>query len=243
MTTNNPLLSIVSQDAGQDLNINQGAGGRLNFPLVLSDTRRFNFSGGVDWKFYQLKSFNTNNFIITTVVTNSSGSQTIETRTASPQPERHTELNYIPLAFGLDYFQSDSGGTFSASLALSRNIYAEGHEFTAPTNSIRNKIAYSKAYLSLTRDQKIFKTWSLLLRGSGQVATGPLISNEQFPLGGLSSVRGYYEGDEYGDDGWSGSVELRTPLHQSKRAGVGRLHARLVARFGFCGRRPAFSAG
>jgi len=39
-----------------------------------------------------------------------------------------------------------------------------------------------------------------------------LISNEQFALGGINSVRGYYEGDEYGDSGWFGSIELRTPF-------------------------------
>jgi hemolysin activation/secretion protein len=52
----------------------------------------------------------------------------------------------------------------------------------------------------------------LYLRASGQAATKPLINNEQFALGGLSTVRGYAEGDEYGEDGWSGSVELRTPF-------------------------------
>ena len=64
----------------------------------------------------------------------------------------------------------------------------------------------------LTRDHRVFKTWSLLLRASGQVASGSLLSNEQFALGGMNSVRGYYEGDQYGDAGWFGSAELRTPF-------------------------------
>ena len=50
-----------------------------------------------------------------------------------------------------------------------------------------------------------------MLRANGQMATGALISNEQFSLGGLNSVRGYFEGDVFGDAGWTTSAELRTP--------------------------------
>jgi len=35
-------------------------------------------------------------------------------------------------------------------------------------------------------------------------------------------VRGYFEGDEYGDSGWNGSVELRTPYWQTRVAGISR---------------------
>lgn len=212
VVTQTPLLTIVSQDSGQNLTINESAGARVNVPFVLDENRRFSFSGGFDLKRYLLKSFNTNNFIITTVITNSQGSQTIESRVSSSQPVQSQELNYLPLALGADYFQTDPGGTFSASLGLNWNLYGEGRETTSPTNSIKDKIYYTKATLSLTRDQNVFKNWSLLLRGSGQVTSGALINNEQFALGGVNSVRGYYEGDEYGDAGWFGSVELRTPF-------------------------------
>ena len=37
-------------------------------------------------------------------------------------------------------------------------------------------------------------------------------ANEQFALGGVNNVRGYFEGDEYGDAGWFGSAEVRTPF-------------------------------
>ncbi len=41
-----------------------------------------------------------------------------------------------------------------------------------------------------------------------QLATDPLISNEQFALGGLASVRGYRDAEVLGDSGVRGSVEL-----------------------------------
>lgn len=49
-----------------------------------------------------------------------------------------------------------------------------------------------------------------------QLAGQPLISNEQFSAGGAQSVRGYYESEELGDDGISGSVELYTPSFADK---------------------------
>jgi len=51
----------------------------------------------------------------------------------------------------------------------------------------------------------------VMVRADGQWANGALISNEQFALGGVNTVRGYHEGEQYGDLGWRVSVEPRTP--------------------------------
>jgi hemolysin activation/secretion protein len=45
----------------------------------------------------------------------------------------------------------------------------------------------------------------------GQVANEPLVSAEQFGGGGLGTVRGYLEGEVFGDDAMFGSFELRSP--------------------------------
>lgn len=45
----------------------------------------------------------------------------------------------------------------------------------------------------------------------GQIADQPLLSAEQFSAGGLSSVRGYLEGEVPGDNAFIGSVEFRSP--------------------------------
>lgn len=44
-----------------------------------------------------------------------------------------------------------------------------------------------------------------------QLADSPLISNEQFAMGGVQSVRGYFESQQFTDNGIRGSLELRTP--------------------------------
>lgn len=48
-------------------------------------------------------------------------------------------------------------------------------------------------------------------RLSGQWSPDPLISNEGFSLGGMSSVRGYYESEALGDYGFAIQTEIRSP--------------------------------
>lgn len=56
---------------------------------------------------------------------------------------------------------------------------------------------------------------SLALRVVGQYTTEPLINNEQFAIGGITSVRGYLEAEDLGDIGANGSIELRSPSVKS----------------------------
>jgi hemolysin activation/secretion protein len=72
---------------------------------------------------------------------------------------------------------------------------------------------FTKAYLSLARLQKIVDRVSIMMRGSGQASTRPLVATEQFYIGGADSVRGYPPGEFLGDDGYNVTTELRvSPL-------------------------------
>ncbi len=53
--------------------------------------------------------------------------------------------------------------------------------------------------------------WVVVAKASGQYADAHLVTNEQFALGGVSTVRGYFQSEIVGDVGIGGSVELRTP--------------------------------
>lgn len=59
--------------------------------------------------------------------------------------------------------------------------------------------------------QKLPEDFELFASVQGQLSPQPLISNEQFGLGGLTSVRGYYESELLGDSAIVVSGELRTP--------------------------------
>lgn len=79
-----------------------------------------------------------------------------------------------------------------------------------------NKRYLAKAnYMYLTGDLKHQQDlpWGMSLVGhfAGQAADTPLISNEQFSLGGAQSVRGYFETQALADDAVFGSLELHSP--------------------------------
>lgn len=54
--------------------------------------------------------------------------------------------------------------------------------------------------------------WRLNLSADAQIASGPLPSGEQYSLGGSATVRGYYDYEQSGDEGWSTRAELVTPV-------------------------------
>jgi len=60
--------------------------------------------------------------------------------------------------------------------------------------------------------QTIYRDWSVKLHADGQWANTPLLSNEQYGMGGTAGVRGYTDGEFYGDTGWRVSIEPQTPL-------------------------------
>jgi hemolysin activation/secretion protein len=76
------------------------------------------------------------------------------------------------------------------------------------------------AHPSLRRQQILPGSWSVVAKVDAQLASGPLISNEQYGAGGVESVRGYTESERLGDNGLRGSIELRTPQLFSGHARV-----------------------
>lgn len=57
----------------------------------------------------------------------------------------------------------------------------------------------------------IGRDFNLALRLAGQLADSSLVTNEQFSMGGMSTVRGYYVSEAVGDDGILGSIEIQLP--------------------------------
>ena len=135
-------------------------------------------------------------------------------------PPRAPRVVYFPVNGGLDFSETDGHGSTAANLALSGNFAGNDADFAKLAYSSHAQALFGKAALTASREQKLPAGCSLLVRASGQAASGALISNEQFALGGVNSVRGYYEGDQYGDCGWSGSLELRSPYLASTGGGI-----------------------
>jgi hemolysin activation/secretion protein/AraC-like DNA-binding protein len=212
--TNTAITTVFAQDSGQDITINDAVGFRFTQPVPALSNFRFSISAGLDYKYWHLQSFNTNFFIAISVIPNPDPSQPpdiIRTVTPSPAPTRENSVNYLPATLQLDFSESDKFGNTSFSLVNSINYMGNSGNFARASYTPDATPFYGKINLSLSREQKIGGDWTALLRANAQLATGPLINNEQFALGGMGSVRGYYEGEEYGDDGWFVSIEPRTP--------------------------------
>lgn len=65
--------------------------------------------------------------------------------------------------------------------------------------------------LDASHTENVFRDFQINARLSGQWSPDPLISNEGFSLGGMSSVRGYFESEALADYGFAYQTELRSP--------------------------------
>ncbi|MBK8958920.1 MAG: ShlB/FhaC/HecB family hemolysin secretion/activation protein [Proteobacteria bacterium] len=76
----------------------------------------------------------------------------------------------------------------------------------------RFKAKPSFAYLQVTADNltPLPAGAALFARVSGQVSGDPLITNEQFSVGGVDDVRGYLEAERLGDNAVASTLELRS---------------------------------
>lgn len=206
-----PLLTIVSQDAGRNLAETLGVGARYSRPFALAEQSTLTLAFGLDEKHYRLTRFNTNHFLVTTVVTNAQGTQTLETDVPSPQPTRRDAVDTVPLSASAEFSRGDARGRSFAGVTVVGNFVGSTEALAALAYTSEARPAFGRALVQLGREQRLSADWWVAVRASGQGATGPLLSQEQFVLGGVGSVRGYFEGDEYGDAGWFASAELRSP--------------------------------
>jgi hemolysin activation/secretion protein len=68
---------------------------------------------------------------------------------------------------------------------------------------------FSLLNVSFAHYQNLVDSWSLKLSAVGQVASGPLLSSQQYYLGGLAFGRGFESGWLAGDNAAAGAAELR----------------------------------
>ena len=211
------VLLIGENDVQQDLTINQNLGFRLSRPLAESGKLHATFSGGVDYKDYDITTYKTNNFPFTIITKDISGAPVpISFNVASAVPTTHRQLGYLPLVLRYDATWFDPGSTFNFGVGLSVNTWYSGSraELQNITGSSKSSGHWAILSPSISKDFTIYPDWILTVRADGQWTTEPLISNEQFGAGGVNSVRGYREGEVFGDTGWHVTAEQQTPSHR-----------------------------
>jgi len=201
----------------QDLTVNNDLGARLNTPLKSTSDFHSDLASGFDYKSYQINSYKTNTFIIDQQVYNiyTLKTNTIVSTVPSPAPATVHPLDYLPLSVRYNASLQDARGVSIFDLGLSYNFWHSGsrsnlQSITSSTQSSGHWVVLTPSF---TRRLELFTNWVTLFRADGQWASEPLISNEQFGAGGVNSVRGYQEGQVFGDTGWHVSLEQQTPPH------------------------------
>jgi hemolysin activation/secretion protein len=100
------------------------------------------------------------------------------------------------------------GGTIGATFGI-RSLFNEPDEFQLKRYRAGPNFFYLRGGAQL--EWLLGNRAALAARISGQYSPTPLISNEQFSIGGLDTVRGFTEADQFGDYGLAGGLELRSP--------------------------------
>jgi len=225
-STNNE--SLVQNSVQQDLTVNNDLGFRLNIPLPATADFHASVSGGLDYKDYNLNSYQINGFTTYAGEIDYINGATITNPIVSssylPVPITISHLDYLPVSLRYDAGFHDAFGNATFGLGLSANTWFSA---TVSTNTL-DKYKGISALQTLTSSTKstgywvivnpsfsqdfvIQTNWILTVKADGQWASEPLISNEQFGAGGVNSVRGYQEGEVFGDTGWHVSLEQQTP--------------------------------
>ncbi|WP_370679406.1 ShlB/FhaC/HecB family hemolysin secretion/activation protein [Comamonas sp. GB3 AK4-5] len=124
-------------------------------------------------------------------------------------------ISYTPITLSYNGYRTTEASQSAIDLGLigaSRSFFSIGSDDNAFNDKrwlANPSFLVFKGNLKHTQD--FARGWQVQGRVNFQLASGPLVSNEQFSAGGTTSVRGYYAAERTGDDGYLLGAELRTP--------------------------------
>lgn len=125
--------------------------------------------------------------------------------------EFSSPVTYYPMvaSYGATFRGDKFTTQFNASVTANLGTLSSN---TADFDIKRYKASPSFTHFNadISHTQELGEGFQLWGKVQGQIADGPLVSSEQFSIGGLDSVRGYLESEVLGDDGVVGNVELRS---------------------------------
>jgi hemolysin activation/secretion protein len=211
----NPLANISSQFGQQNFTFDNNVGAKFTLPVRQIAGVNSAFSLGVDFKTYDAPTFSTNLTYFSLYGKDSLGNVFLITnKTISLPSNSREQLTYVPLSFGWSASRPDASGGFAFNYSQSLFLGAFGSSrtnFQVVAGAPRAGGNYTTINAGLARQQNLPRGWSALLNLNGQWSSAPLIANEQFALGGTSGVRGYQQGETYGDNGWRALFDVRAP--------------------------------
>jgi hemolysin activation/secretion protein len=214
------LIDVTSENFAHTYTENNNVGTKLTLPVPVIWSITSSLQLGVDYKSYNSKSYSTNVYNVNLYSIDNFGNRVLTATDSTPLPANSSQsLYYFPLSIGWSAVRPDKYGAFifnwnqSIFLQALASPRQDFQEVAANQPGVRLLSAggnYTTLNAGLTRQQNL-GNWTATLTANGQWASAPLISNEQFALGGTSGVRGFQEGEAYGDNGWRVLFDLRTP--------------------------------
>jgi hemolysin activation/secretion protein len=121
-------------------------------------------------------------------------------------------IEYMPFSLA---WRGDWTGNRVKSDASITGVFGFRGLFDGPEAFVYKRFGASPSFFVLKADASAtidgWRDFQFYLRGTGQWSADPLISNEGFSLGGMESVRGYFESEALGDIGFAFQSELRSP--------------------------------
>lgn len=124
------------------------------------------------------------------------------------------DVNALPASIGYRFDGAMPGqGHLDGSATYVRNVPAGALNNDTTYNASRAgaRANWQAVRLNATYTQPFLKDWQAVVRLEHQYTNEPLISGEQFGLGGIRSVRGFSEREITGDRGTRYNFELYTP--------------------------------
>jgi hemolysin activation/secretion protein len=194
-------LSLMLQATKQESNVStlgalagagrgEVVGGRAIFTLPPGRDFYHSATLGLDYKhFDQSVAFGT----------------TEEGRTEAP-------VTYFPMSATYGATWAPKGAVTELNVGVTaglRGLGSDELEFENNRFAANGAFIYIRGDLSHTHDlPKGFQAYGKV---QGQLASGPLVSSEQFGGGGVGTARGYLEAEALGDNAIFGTIELRSP--------------------------------
>jgi len=126
-----------------------------------------------------------------------------------------TPITYVPMS--LQYSATWKGASRTTTFASTANFAVRDLFGKNRDSDFKNKrdnahADYFFVKSELQHTEELPAGWSLAGKIDLQLASQPLISNEQFTAGGADTIRGYLEAEQVGDHALLGSIEARSPF-------------------------------
>ena len=123
------------------------------------------------------------------------------------------DVNARPVSFNYAFSGREGATGASAAIGYTRNLPGGARNddptYAASRSGAKSSWSVWRANAALT--SAIAAEWTLHAAFDAQYTSAPLISAEQFGLGGARSVRGFQERETSGDRGWRLSGEVLSP--------------------------------